>query len=343
MTHPVRPYQVCLYVGPTAPELAGVRVVDLTPADLTVEAITQALADSNLTASDMRARVLFVADGGSDHLPHAILAYAAVIGLARRRVDVTFTVHDGSAFPMSDFDTAARTMPAARPAEPIALAQVGGTPREDIPHVNIDNGLSAAATSTLKYARTLRFAPGRVPAIAFPQFVAVAALRARPDSERLPLLSTGDEPADNVGGVDLEAARRAGEQLRRQTRTDNRGAIAPRTSHDGYAALVRADSVPVSATLIRLGARSRIVELPARPGTPEHETGALVPTEVWHCPRPDRHNNGDQNPSARIEARDEHELFRCFRCDPERIGSLRLVMDTLSMTGAEAADWLLAS
>lgn len=340
-----RPYQVCLYVGPQAPTLDGVRVVNLTPTEHSAEAVIETLRSAELTPADLRSRVLFVADGGTSYRDVSLMVYSALMGFAKRRLDVAFAI-DGDAISMEDFDASMRSMPGlVRPETLPDAAQVGGAPRTDIVHADVSASLTIEAATTIRFARRLRFVPPAAPAVALPQLVVVAALRARGQMDKLPLLCDGTEPApaaapDNAG-VCLDTLRRAGEEIRRGLRSDTRDALAPVLTENPHARLVEADAIPVERTLVRLGAKSRIVEMPARPGTPEHEQGVTVPTEVWHCPRPDRHTNGDANPSSRIITKGETALFQCFRCDTERVGSLRLVMDTLSKTGSEAANWLL--
>jgi hypothetical protein len=351
MTAP-RPYQVCLYVGPSAPVLADVRVVDLTPADDTPAAVLARLRESALNPADLRSRVLFVADGDASYRDRTLMVYAALLGFARRRLDVAFGV-DAEALVMADFDVALRkTADAGRPETAIAQVQVGGPVRTDLPYVDISDGFTPAKTSLLRYARRLRFVPAPVLGHALPQLVAIAALRARGESDKLPYLCTGSEPVPtedtvaDVVGVCLDTLRREGEDVRRSLRSENRDSIAAKAEPTLRAQrLVDADAVPVRDTLVRLGGRSKVVEVAAKPGTPEHEAGQTVPLEVWHCPRPDRHTNGDATPSARITVTGAQGegAFQCYKCDRERTGSLRLVMDVRGCTVDEAADWLLAS
>lgn len=344
-----RPYQVCLYVGPQTPTLDGVRVVNLTPAEHTPESVVETLRAAELTPADLRSRVLFVADGDSSYRRATVMTYAALLGFAKRRLDVAFAI-DGEALTMDTFDASLRTMPGiVRPEVLPEVAQVGGQPRADLVHVDVTAGLTLATAATIKFARRLRFVPPESTAAAIQMLVAIAALRARGPQDKFPLLCDGTEPgpvagaAPDAAGVCLDTLRRSGEDIRRGLRSDNRAALAPCLEHNPFARLVEADAVPVETVLVRLGAKSKIVDLPAKPGTPEHAEGVTVPTEVWHCPRPARHTNGDANPSSRVIVKGDTAVFQCFRCDPERVGSLRLVMDTLSMTGAEAADWILSA
>lgn len=347
MTAP-RPYQVCLYVGASVPELPDVRVVDLTPAEPTADAVLTRLRDSALNPADMRARVLVVIDEDPAYRDHALLVYAALLGFAKRRLDVAFGM-GGEALVLSDFDAMLRKRPdAGRPDSLIAQAQVGGPSRDDLPYIDISTGFTAEAISTIRFARRLRFVPPAVAAHALPQLVAVAAFRARGETDKLPYLCTGDEAAptedtaQDVVGICLDTLRREAEELRRSLRSDNRDALAEKVELPArYQRLVDADALPVADVLLRLGARSMILDVDPKPDSPEYGTGEKVQVEVWHCPRPDRHTNGDATPSARINAKSGG--FQCFRCHRERINALRLVMDVLECSADESADWLLAA
>lgn len=339
-----RPYQVCLYVGPAAPTLGDVRVVDLTPSACDHDTVMSTLRGAELTPEDLRSRVLFVADSDPSFRDRALAVYAALIGFAKRRLDAAFAV-DGQALAMETLDAQVRALPTGeRPDGALDVAQVGGPPRMDIAWADIAEGLTAQAVGVVRFTRRLRFVPPAEVSVALPQLVAIAGLRARGANERLPILCDGTESpaAGEEVGLCLETLRRAGEAARRELRSGTRDALAPAVPC-AFDRLAAADAVSVEKTLLRLGAKSKMVDLPAKPGTPEYDAGVTVPTEVWHCPRPHRHTHGDANPSARVIVKGDVATFQCFRCDPERVGSLRLVMDTLAMTGDEAATWILGA
>jgi hypothetical protein len=344
-----RPYQVCLYVGSSAPTLPGVRVVNLTPAADTAESVISALRSSDLTPADLRSRVLFVADGGSVYHRRSLLTYAALLGFAKRRLDVSFGLAD-EALVMSDFDAALRRTPdAGRPTGLLPQAQVGGPARTDLLQVDLAKGLTPETASVLRYSRRLRFVPPPALAHALPQLVVIAALRARGDTDKLPFLCDGSEPAPvpadstEVVGICLDTLRREAEDIRRSFRSDNRDALAePVPTPAWRERLVLAASIPVVETLNRLGARSKLIEVDAKHGTDQAARGEKVTVEVWHCPRPDRHTNGDATPSARVTVKNGVTSWQCYRCLRERVDSLRLIMDVRDCTADEAADWLLA-
>lgn len=340
---PKRPYQLVLYVGAAAPTLEDVRVVNLTPAHDTAEAVLDALRAAELTPADLRSRALFLADADAAFRTRALMVYAALIGFAKRRLDAAFDM-DSEPIQAAEFDKSLRkARDNGKPAEVVAQVQIGGPERTDMPQVHIAGGFTPELVTAIRYARRARFTPPEALQLALPQLIAVAALRGRGETDKLPYLVNGDEPVEvedgAVVGVCLNTLRRDAEELRRSLRTGNRDAVAPaveltpRQQH-----LVAAAAVPVEETLRRLGAESKMVPAPAVEGEEEKMI------EVWHCLKPQNHTNGDATPSARVsEMRGETHGFRCFRCLPEKVDSLRLVMWANGVSADEAADWLLSA
>lgn len=142
----------------------------------------------------------------------------------------------------------------------------------------------------------------------------ISAMRRRPRHDRFPDVTTdGAEPTR------LEDARKAGVAHRGdQRKTANDTLVEQREPSPRLLRLQEAADAPIADVLRRLGATTD------------------ASGEKWHCSRPSRHNNGDQNPSLKIV----DGKTRCFRCDPEWVDSLRLVMDTLQLSPDEAAAWI---
>jgi hypothetical protein len=313
-------YQVCLYVGTAPAELAAARCIDVTPAQLSAESMIAALEAAGLTAADLRARTLLSLDCDA---PTAVLAYTAVTGFAGRRLDALVR---GALLDSASLFEAGQRLAAPRPASTLDYLQVGAA-RDDIRSITLDAALSPEDATTLRWARRVRFVPATDPAVALSQFIVVVAIRNRPAGERFPFLVRGDEsasPADAplaTVGIDLDDVRNHALALRRSVRSGERDAQAdfieptPRMRM-----LASAAALPIEETMRRLGARHN------------------DETDLWHCPRPERHTHGDATASMRIQ----RGQVRCYRCDPERVDSLRLTMDVLGLSVDEAARWLLS-
>ena len=314
-------YQVCIHIG-QRPDVAASRFVDLTPTALTSEAALGALQGSDLTAADLRARTLFVADEA--HTQEAILMYAALIGFAGRRLEFSDSdsVVDASALHQI---TAKVADEAERPEEQEPFVQVGSPTSQNIPFVALGATVGDTEVRSIRYAKRVRLAANELKVTeALSLLVAVSALRQRSGADRLPLLVLDADAELEEGemaiGIDLDTLRRAANELRRSRRIDDRDAIVePITDTERLVALRIAAAVPIEEALVLLAS------------VQNDETG------FWRCPRPDRHRNGDANPSLKVL----EGKVRCFRCDPEPVDSLRLLMDTLACGPDDAARALL--
>lgn len=315
-------YQMYLYVGSTPPRPPrGATLVDLTPAAATPEAVLSALETSGLTAADMRTRILMVVDPA--FASEAVLVYSALIGFAGRRLDFTDMTAVVDARSLHTQATGAPDT--GKPEVLPELVQIGHL-SEGVASFGSMSALSSDDVTTIRFARRAHLCIGeRNSKEALELLLIAAGLRVRQSSDRLPVLCgpletlTVDEEG-NFSGLDLDALRRAAGEARRTNRVDVRDAIVdavPLTARQER--LNAAAAVPVEDVLLKIGSFQ------------DPETG------FWRCPRPDRHRNGDANPSTRVT--DGH--VRCFRCDAEPRDSLALVMDCLHVTPDEAADWLL--
>lgn len=140
-----------------------------------------------------------------------------------------------------------------------------------------------------------------------------AHVRKRDHHERFPDIIWGEDR------IRLEEVRAEGAASREEGRASTkRSTVEAAEPSPRHKRLQRASEAPIADVMRRLG-------------TSSDETG-----EKWHCPRPWRHSNGDRNPSMRIV----DGRTRCYRCDPEWVDSLRLVMDALNHTPDEAAVWI---
>lgn len=316
------PYLLYIYVGDGNPKLPGaISVVNITPSASTLEDTLSTLAAAALTAADLRTRTLFVAGPGS--VERAVLVYAALCGFAGRHLDFTDMLSVTDARAMHDsmlevVDTGKPLVPDER------LVIVVGDSFDIAAELPIDEFMK------IRYTRQVLFvANQRSVRESLESLVTCNGIRARGTSERFPVMLPAHVHAEfdlgqevlPVECVDLEVLRKQAAQLRRDRRIDDRGEIvAAEEVGSRCQKLIDASVVDPALILVRLGSVFN------------EETG------FWRCPRPERHRNGDANPSARVQ----DNTFRCFRCDLEHIDSLRLVMDTKGLCPDDAADWIAA-
>lgn len=309
--------------SPPAPE--GVKSVQLLPeeGDIT-SAVIACLSKSGLTAADFRSRVIYLAPGHG-----GLVLYAALCGFAGRRIDA---YADGAVLEFSRLDPSGEAFPdAGRPPGTLMWGQVGGPAVEGMPTVHLESGaqglVSREAATVIRYAARLRMVPPESARDALAMFVLVAALRRRAD-DRFPFLSTGTEPTpvtkdDPDQGLDLEMVRREAARYRQELRAARRSAeiVPPEPVSPRNERIRQANAVDIQSVLRRVGSSADEADL-------------------WHCPRPRRHTNGDENPSLKVYG---DNRTRCHRCDAEKVGPVRLVIDVLGVTLDEAAAFILDS
>jgi len=314
-------YQVCIHVGPRPEGIPDeAKFIELRIESATPEAVLAALAAAELSPGDFRTEAVCSIDADRDT---AVLTYAALIGYAQRRLDL---ISGGRIVDADRIDSVARSIPDAGKPDTIPVqVQVGVVENIEVPSILFSSQLSAADASSIRYARRARFAPADEVSAAITQLLVVCGLRARGNVDRFPYLVSGLEPAApadsplQVPGVCLDTLRAEALDLRRKHRIGDRRCLVEAEQQDPRRlALELGAAVPIEVAMRLLGARQN------------PDTG------LWHCPRPDRHNNGDANASMRTMK----GQVRCYRCDGERVDSLRLAMDVLGLSPDEAAAWL---
>ncbi len=316
-------YQLCLSFAELPAHLSAAQHIDLAVPALSLESALSSLTESRLTPADLRARALVYLDPATPARA-AVLAYAVLSSYAGRFLDVLVGDRLLTADTLSQV---ARTLHRDRPQSVPALVIVGAVSAVDeVPSIVLDHPLTPLEAIDVRWARRLRFVPDLDPVAALSQFIVVAALRTREGTERFPFLCDGSEPIDPadlsaVVGVDLDDLRASALAHRRFTRVgDDDTLVEYEDPTERELLLERAAQVPVEATLARLGSHQNLE------------------TELWHCPRPQRHTHGDAVASTRVQ----DGRVRCYRCDAERIDSLRLTIDVTGLSVDEAADWLLS-
>ncbi|GAA4336922.1 hypothetical protein GCM10023178_50100 [Actinomadura luteofluorescens] len=325
--HQLTDYVLAVRTTGSPPAIEGVKSVDLVPGDDqdVIAATIAGLRASGLTAADFRSRVIYLAPED----PNCLVPYAALCGFAGRRVDA---YAGGTVLEFSRLDPQGEAFPdAGRPPGYLEWGQVGGEDGGALPTVHVGSGaqqlVTPEAVTVIRYAARLRMVPPPSARDALATFVLREGLRRRAD-DRFPYLSTGNEPApvtkdDPTQGIDLEKLRREAAKYRQELRAGRRGAdmVPPVPVSPHNKRISEAKSVDVRTVLTRLGSSS--------------DDGNL-----WHCPRPSRHSNGDQNPSMKVYG---DNRTRCHRCDAEKVGPIRLVIDVLGVTPDEAASFILDS
>lgn len=308
--------------------LPGATLVRLNISESTPHGVLQALEECKLTAADLRARTLFVPDT-ADPL-RSCLMYAALVGFSSRYLDYVqeSSIVEASATHRLLKKAASDLEPSEEPAQWLQV----GSPYQGITSIPYGSDLTEKEISEIKTSKKVRLAlAGLDSAEALNILITVCGIRSRDKTERMPLAVMDpsipwERPsAEGEGkmvseGYDLEDLRKKAGEMRRSKKIDKRDAvIEPYTVSEEMVYLQKAAEYPIEEVLTKLKTRM----------DPE--------TQLWHCPRPDRHRNKDANASTKVV----DGLVRCFRCDAEPIDSLRLVMDCLQLDPRESALFIL--
>lgn len=310
---------LAIWVGttdkPAAPaEADGVRVVAVDFEELTPEKVASAFDAAGITAKDFRSNVAMFVNAGVDPAAVAV-GQCAISALAGRTVQVYVA---GKSTALEDMDASLRRERRTKPDSVDADLQVAGTSAE-MPVVSIAGSPAdiRAAMTRIHFAKRVYLTTLSDPMNMAVLSMVVAALRARNEQDRLPVLlrASGEH-------VDLSSIRNALVEMRRKTSVATAEIVEPAPVSERLSRLAEAEARPIKTVLEMLG---------TKPG-PEGKN-------VWHCSRPDRHTNGDRVPSMR----ETNGKVRCMRCDAEKVGPVRLVADTLMISPDQAADRILAS
>ena len=143
-------------------------------------------------------------------------------------------------------------------------------------------------------------------------FIIISSIRVKNKAENMPFFieSDGNE-------VDLDSFRKRGSEMKKTIKSDDRSEIVdklPLTKRQE--SIIESDSANMEKVLLYLNS------------THNEETG------FWRCTRPENHKNGDANPSMVLA----ENRSRCFRCDTEDIGPVRILVDTLKISPDDAVE-----
>lgn len=318
MTQPL--YPVVIYAGSNPPVLEGTRVVTIDPPTADHDDVLDAIRLSGLATADLRNRAVFLTD--LDPV-RAAAVYAALCGFAGRRLDVAA---EGKTFRGPALDQFGRTLPSSdRPSEPVRCAQYGGQHPELLSLTGLITTPDDVAV--IRYAKRLRFVPSSSTFDTLTALVVIGGIRAKGSLDRLPFCVNGDEPVGenptDPAGLCMDNLKRAGAGLKRSQRSDDRSAVVEPDNDISQRrqTVQHAASLPFSTALQVINAQ------------------ASSDPELWHCPRPRNHVNGDATASFRVDSYSGH----CLRCDVDPIDGLRLVVEILGMSVDEAASLLLTA
>lgn len=299
-----------LHLGDVTDAGESYKTVDLNLEDnLTPDAVTEALIGANVQPVDIKTQATLDISGASSADVVGLVSFFH--GASGRWIRLRI---DGA-----DLDSRKLAQAFPRPTKRM---------NSDLSFLYAgDTGDIARGVQRVFDARRLYVTLPENPTQAAGYFLALSGLRTTKDRARLPFLvaeAVTEEPdRANLGSSQPLDFRSAGSSFRAGQRLQAELALLPKeesVTTPRQDILVKASQVDIEKVMQALP-KSRT------------EDG-----QKWHCPRPERHTNGDRNPSMRIDA----NMTRCFRCDGEWVDSLRITVDSTGMSPDQAASWLLS-
>lgn len=253
----------------------------------------------DISASDIRSKTVMIFD---ENVTKCLLFYSFFIGFSNRFVDI---VYDGEIIEGDLFK---------KYLDEIKSISKPEVPVEERVVENLDVEVLYDAEANLELLKEIRFARNLILKSSndiqeIYSFLLLSDVRRRNGQEFLPKISLGDDI------YNLNEIKKLGNEIRRTNKVDKRDYIVKKEKiTDRRINLESVANTDIEITLQWLGSYS------------DPETG------FWRCTRPERHKNGDNNPSLKII----DGKIRCYRCDFEPIDSLRLVIDTENISTDDA-------
>ncbi len=320
------PYQLVFLHGLNADAATQIesRVVEVALTSPDYQEALSSLQNSALAPADTKTTALYMTSGPADV---SVTMYAALVGYSGRYIDVAvYPSIDRIAPLVATGRKIARSAEASVSEEtPIRFDRVVIAPFEDSEYetviYDVEDPLSSldlTAATKIRFARRVAIVLPDSVSTSFRLFAAIAGMRStknRPD--RMPDILLADRTL-----VELETLRKDARALRHQLQLPTSEQLVARVEPDLINELLTQARVhPVEPVLRALGS--------VQGEDPDY----------WRCPRPERHLNGDKNPSTRVT----DGKVRCFVCDAEWVDPVALVMSIAKISPSEAAAFVLST
>lgn len=312
MTSKITNYDIIINLSKESmiqPEISNISIINMKAIERSSEAVRELFLKSSISASDLRAKTLVIFD--DEDLESNLVSYATLLGFAGRRLDILFQGALVEAGKLHHFSVINKNN--GRPVE--VSEYLGNFESESCEKIERIISLEPALIEKIRFAKYYYYNFVDRSVGELEDYIKIAGIRVRNNGDHLPVALFDSNDVEDTNKIDLDEFRKMGNELRREIKVDNRDSVALFVTPDArLQELNIAAQLPVDIALGYLGSYM------------ESET------EFWRCPRPERHRNGDMNPSLKIN----EGKIRCYRCDYEPLDSLRLIMDSQNCSVDEA-------
>lgn len=273
-----------------------------------IDNIEDIFLQAKINPIDLKSKTL-INLSNNDNKDMVLSLYSFIVGYAGRRVDIAF---DGNITKIDKLHNFARKKDDAGKIElQNEEIIVGDENSKDGKIINFKSEITQELVSIIRYSKKLIIKESNVSVQQeLLQFIIISSLRIKDKAENLP--SFCNSSGDNI---ELDEFRKKGSEFKKRLRSIIDIEIIDRTAlSERQLEIEKYDQTDIARVISFLGSKKNS-EL-----------------DLWHCTRPYNHRNNDANPSMAII----NNKTRCFRCDTEEIGPIRIILETLSISPDEA-------
>jgi hypothetical protein len=314
MTNKITNYDIIINLSKDSmvqPEISNISILNMKSSRCESDEVREIFLKSSISASDLRAKTLVIFD--DEDLKSNLVSYATLLGFAGRRLDILYRGTLVEAGKLHHFSVINKNN-----GRPDVVSEYLGNFHTDLcEKIDLTGNLESSTIEKIRFAKYFFFNFIDCSVRELEEYITIAGIRVRNNGDHLPIVLFDSNDLENDDKIDLDEFRKMGNELRREIKVDNRDAVISFVAPDSrLIELAKVSELPVDIALGYLGSYME------------------AETEFWRCPRPERHRNGDMNPSLKIN----EGKIRCYRCDYEPLDSLRLIMDSENCSVDEASE-----
>lgn len=301
-------YDVEILLNSKIPRFATKSVFNINVDDINL--IEDSFTNSQIKPIDLKSKVIISFDQRIDK--KVLLAlYSFLVGMSGRRLDFGY---DSNAVNVDLFYKMSLRVADAGKIDEIPERVVIGTKTKSTDLViDYKSEITPEVASLIRYSKELLIRESKEKSNnELINFIIISSIRVKNKAENMPFFIEANE-----NEIDLDSFRKRGSDMKKTIKSDDRSEIVEKISlTKRQENIIESDNIDMAKVLLYL---SSIYN---------EESG------FWRCTRPQNHKNGDANPSMVLA----ENRSRCFRCDTEEIGPVRILVDTLKISPDDAVD-----
>lgn len=298
-------YDVEIIIGETDPISKAKKIYYIK--NYNVDKIEEYFDNIKLFPIDLKARTILTFSS-TNKKEDIIAIYSFLIGFTGRRLDYSI---DGKIINIDRYVNMARKKTDLG-RDVVKNEEIYICEDEGPDKISIKSEITDEIVSLIRYTKKLTIHSTEMPLEQeLLHYILISSIRIKEKAENLPMYNNKNNE------FDMDAIRKRGSEHKKAKRNNYIIEIIEKNElSERQKSLIEADNYDISKVITFLGSEKN------------------EEIDFWRCTRPDNHRNGDLNPSMLIN----ENKIRCYRCDTEEIGPVRLIIETLDISPDEAID-----